>query len=772
MKSTSLIFAAFALLLSIFFLIPSPQYGNPVSGEKIILFQPDGTQIIGYVYGDEFHHRVETEEGYTIMLNEETGYIEYALLKGRKLVPSGMVVGTVSPLYLERLNFPKHLTDRASTIDELRTKSPERFHDFGSWQGKVSRVAGSQALTGTLKVFVACVQFQPESSPPINWYSGTYPPAGFGARLLNTGLSEVTMANYYKANSYGQFYPVGYTYPNWVTLPRTASWYEDNSSWQQIIRDAMDEIMSQNPNFDFTQYANNGDLDVIVIWAGTTQGWGDFYWPHMSSGGFTRHGVRVRYYNAVNERLGTGVENTDIGVFCHEYGHMTGSPDLYDYSSFNKVVGYYCMMAWSNPGTNICGYLKWKNYGWIIPTLISSSGWYDVDALGLAAVTNPRLYQIMIDSPKEYLLVENRFNGADPNYENYSARWSGLLITHVDENYPSPAEGQPAYTFYGLEAIVPVLDPTITMLSFYTSYFSKMVWAADNGGYSRLDPFFPDNRAPGSFLTLTHEDGVEHVIYRNTQGHTKSSNIYFVGISNSGSTMRFPYNVQMYTISGNVASPLVSLSGRVHPGMSRRALKNTGKDFTLDESVTRKPGVERLRTKGVELSAASLGNVVMSGFPGNPASDGSGNYSALVPELWSGIVTPTKVHYTFVPPNKTFINVASDLSNQNFIASRNIYAPSFFEVETKLNRSLSQAEYINVLTWYRNLFNENIVKYRIYLVENGNHMLLVEVDGEVKEYWHRNVEKDRYYKYAIAAVNNEGREGEYAYAEINQTSGK
>jgi hypothetical protein len=50
------------------------------------------------------------------------------------------------------------------------------------------------------------------------------------------------MTNYYKSNSYNTFWPDGYTYPNWITLLQTASWYKDSGSWKQIIIDAMDGI--------------------------------------------------------------------------------------------------------------------------------------------------------------------------------------------------------------------------------------------------------------------------------------------------------------------------------------------------------------------------------------------------------------------------------------------------------------------------------------------------------------------------------------------------
>ena len=465
MKRIMIIKVLFILLSA--HLLFSPLSGHPVWGEKIILTQPNGINIVGYIYGDEFHRRIETEEGYTIILNEETGTIEYALLENNKLVPSGMVAGVVRVSFLEQINFSKHLTDRKYRIDEIRKKSPERFHELKPRSQEEIKI---QALAGTKKVFVVCVDFQPETSPPTEWSTGEFSPSGFDTRLFSTGASDISMTNYYKSNSYNTFWPDGYSYPNWITLPQTASWYKDSGSWKQIIIDAMDAIRTINSSFDFTQYATNGDMDMILIWAGRSMAWSEFYWPHRSTAYVNRYGVRVKNYNAVNEKNSDGSENTAISVFCHEYGHMIGSPDLYDYSSFQLTpIGYYCVMGTSSHKTNFCGYLKWRVYEWVTPEEVFSSGTYSVDALGLGSVSNPRLYKIDIESPDEYLLLENRLNGADSNYENLSTRNSGLLITHIDENYPA-AQGMPDYTFYGVEAIVPGLDPLITTLEDYANY--------------------------------------------------------------------------------------------------------------------------------------------------------------------------------------------------------------------------------------------------------------------------------------------------------------
>lgn len=97
-----------------------------------------------------------------------------------------------------------------------------------------------------------------------------------------------------------------------------------------------------------------------------------------------------------------------------------------------------------------------------------------------------------------------------------------------------------------------------------------------------------------------------------------------------------------------------------------------------------------------------------------------------------------------------------------------IYAPLNFTGEKVLNRSLYQAEYINVLKWEANPNNENkdIVKYRIYQKVDNTQSLLIELGADQFKYWHRKVEKNKRYTYALVAVNNENKEGETAYITI------
>jgi len=91
------------------------------------------------------------------------------------------------------------------------------------------------------------------------------------------------------------------------------------------------------------------------------------------------------------------------------------------------------------------------------------------------------------------------------------------------------------------------------------------------------------------------------------------------------------------------------------------------------------------------------------------------------------------------------------------VYTRLVHAPLNFLGQKTLNRSLSQAEYINVLSWQANPNELNIAKYRIFRVEGNDQSLLVEVNGDILEYRHRGVTSDGEYTYALVAVNHQNR---------------
>jgi hypothetical protein len=96
-----------------------------------------------------------------------------------------------------------------------------------------------------------------------------------------------------------------------------------------------------------------------------------------------------------------------------------------------------------------------------------------------------------------------------------------------------------------------------------------------------------------------------------------------------------------------------------------------------------------------------------------------------------------------------------------------LYPPRNARGEKILNRSLSQAEYINVLRWEANPDNKNVDEYRIYLVEDGKRTkIATKTPGEL-EHQHRGVEATRQYIYQIVAVREGVLESNPAYVTLN-----
>lgn len=67
-------------------------------------------------------------------------------------------------------------------------------------------------------------------------------------------------------------------------------------------------------------------------------------------------------------------------------------------------------------------------------------------------------------------------------------------------------------------------------------------------------------------------------------------------------------------------------------------------------------------------TSAPLSGVVVSRLPGNPVTDASGYYETIVDCGWSGTVTPTLLRRVFFPISRSYQDVHSDYTNQDYMA--------------------------------------------------------------------------------------------------------
>jgi M6 family metalloprotease-like protein len=277
-----------------------------------------------------------------------------------------------------------------------------------------------------------------------------------------------TMKDYYHEISYNNLTVDGTVF-DWFTVSNNDTYYEGPLGCNGICGSArtgefLKELLDANDGVvDFGQYdndgpdgvPNSGDDDGYVdfvafvhpeiggecgnynIWSHrwVYRGWwGAAYTTNDSAAGGGM--IRVDDY-VIQPALGCSGGMIEIGVFCHEFGHAFGLPDLYDTDGSSSGLGNWALMASGSWGGNNASpetpshMSAWSKIqlGWITPTVPKT----DVSDEAIVEVeNNPQAFKLWTDgSPvNEYFLVENRQRtGFDS-----SLRECGLLIYHVDDN--------------------------------------------------------------------------------------------------------------------------------------------------------------------------------------------------------------------------------------------------------------------------------------------------------------------------------------------------
>jgi immune inhibitor A len=187
--------------------------------------------------------------------------------------------------------------------------------------------------------------------------------------------------------------------------------------------DLLGEILDKaDPYYDFSDYDADGNDEadgVFFIYAGDTDGWGDFYWGWATYGGYVVDGVRVGPLMFVGEHLMT------YRVAAHEFGHMMGLPDYYDYTFKSNGIGVWGLMGKGE--AYMCARAR-TQLGWVDPIALSLDT-YDVHFTPRSE--NGDVYRLwhMGEYGAEYFLLEwVTHTGYD-----YQMPGEGLLIWHIDE---------------------------------------------------------------------------------------------------------------------------------------------------------------------------------------------------------------------------------------------------------------------------------------------------------------------------------------------------
>jgi len=319
--------------------------------------------------------------------------------------------------------------------------------------------------------------------------ASTYTQANFQSMLFSTASGVKSVTNYYKDMSYNTMICTGTVGP-WVSSGNTVAYYGGNNNGlnngtTQNVYEFIKKVLQASDasiNFADPAYDINNDGYVDVLWVihagkgGEEVSTKNEIWSHsFQLSGFT--GGTAYTTNDYNSSLGTYVKidkyiimpektnyadgNTSTtemigcGVFCHEFGHALGLPDLYDtggYSISGQGLGYFSLMAagsWGGDGITNATPVSldvWskKFLGWANPINITSNGSQTIaSTLNTQTNSSYRLAKGGSTSETQYWLIENRYTGAAGPFSGVA--WdaylpgSGLAVYHIDETYAGPS---------------------------------------------------------------------------------------------------------------------------------------------------------------------------------------------------------------------------------------------------------------------------------------------------------------------------------------------
>ena len=325
-------------------------------------------------------------------------------------------------------NITMDLLDLQSLILITRRPAFSRAHTLADQPPSVAPVVGERRALVLLVDFEDNIARTPRSH---------YETMLFSSGMYSTG----SLRDYYWETSYRRLNVTGDVSGGnngWYRAPNSYSYYTNKGYgfgiYPKNATKLVEDIVDLASNYvNFAQYDNDrdGEVDALfIVHAGPgaeITGNLDNIWSHMSF-------IPQKVVNGVRiGRYSMEPEDGNVGVFCHELGHVFGLPDLYDYDLDSAGTGKWDLMAsgsWNNDGRTPAHPVGWckARLGWATPETVNRS----LGRINLKpSSVYPEIYKLPIDgNSKEYFLIENRKRIGFDSY----IPGDGLMVLHVDES--------------------------------------------------------------------------------------------------------------------------------------------------------------------------------------------------------------------------------------------------------------------------------------------------------------------------------------------------
>ncbi len=501
----------------------------------VTLEQPDGSQLLCFTSGDEYHAWLHDSEGLPIIQSHQDGYYYYGIRKGDSLVPSKHRAGQT--------------LQRNSEVNPWSGITPSAYRNKRAayWEGVELFDAPSVGTINNINIFIRfagegefrneCTDFtepfNKEDGPSMKHYFNEvsygllevithhYPACGTSSLSYQDGHTRAYYQPYNAATNdsgYVDCWP-GHEDPEGLNCEDFPESQHGHIREHTLLKNAIESIRSQIPTNLDVDSDDDGKVDnVTFLVNGSPTGWSDLLWPHrwsLTSFDVPINGAIVDAYN-LNLASGNPTYFT-VGVLCHEFAHSLGLPDLYHYVDSpapTPVGGWDVMEQTSDPPQYMSAWMKHRYTEWLDCDTLTSRGTYQLNPLQQQAGSC-----FLIESPySDTQLFSLEYRNQEGIYDvNLPGSQDGLLIyrinldlnangkndiTEEDESWNGTiggnADGPPDEVY--------VYRPGGT--STYNGNLLDALFSAERGQVQ-----FNDGTDPSSFLVETYTDENENGEY-------------------------------------------------------------------------------------------------------------------------------------------------------------------------------------------------------------------------------------------------------------------
>lgn len=445
-----LISAVLSLCAAMTFAIPAKKSWKVVS-------QSDGTTIKVSQAGDEHLHYYITEDNVPIYKAADNRYC-YLTIESGKLHNSGVLAHESAARSAKELQVMNTIHDLAPIARQMAAKKrsaakrcvrPDRLPS----KDDISVFKGSKKALVILAAF-SDKSFSKGDDAIVKFYDEVLNQEGYSQNGAAGSVHD-----YFKDMSRGEF-DLTFDIVGPVKVSKSATYYGGPSPIMggtdhigEFITEAIKKA-DEKCDIDWKKYDwdDDGEVEqVFVLYAGYGQATGGptgTIWPNAwtldealqnsdGNGGFSIDGVFINQYACSNDLyLDSGTVPMGLGVFCHEFSHCMGLPDMYDtnYGSTPTMGDWDLLAGGSYNGPQGIGWCPagWTSYerayaGWLELTELKAGD--IIKGMTSLEEADGKAYVIYNDNHKdEYYLLENH---KGMGWDKYTPE-NGLLIIHVD----------------------------------------------------------------------------------------------------------------------------------------------------------------------------------------------------------------------------------------------------------------------------------------------------------------------------------------------------